>query len=102
MFITEGQGEVWRLHESGVENVVGIFGKSITKQQRAQLLKTGITRLVILTDNDQAGRESKMKIQRELSRDFTLFFPRFNRKDIGEMSTKQIEEIILPQVEGMY
>lgn len=102
MFITEGQGEVWRLHESGVENTVGIFGKSITKQQKTQLLKTGITRLVILTDNDQAGRESKIKIQRELSRDFTLFFPRFNRKDVGEMSTKQIEEMILPQVEGMY
>tara|TARA_R110002020_G_scaffold103752_24_gene243267 strand:- start:9095 stop:10102 length:1008 start_codon:yes stop_codon:yes gene_type:complete len=101
LIITEGQGDVWRLYESGARNAVGIFGKSITKQQENEILKGGITKLVILTDNDQAGRESKIQIQRKLSRNFTLIFPRFSGKDVGDMNKKQVENILL-QIKGMY
>jgi DNA primase len=102
LFITEGQGDVWRLHESGVENVVSIFGKSLSVSQREKISKSGVTNLVILTDNDQAGRESKVQIQRQLSRMFKLRFPRLVKKDIGELSIEKIKEEILPQVEGLF
>ena len=102
LFITEGQGDTWRLFECGIENCVGIFGKSLTKQQEQKILNSGITKIVVLTDNDQAGRESKVQIQRKLARNFKLFFPRFSGKDIGDMSKKNIESKILPQVRGLY
>ena len=102
LFLTEGQSDVWRLFECGIQNAVGIFGKSITNQQHSRMLSSGITNLVILTDNDQAGREAKIQIQRTLSRNFKLFFPRFSKKDIGEMSSKKIKDVILPQVRGLY
>ena len=102
MFITEGQGDVWKLHEAGVKNVVGIFGKSISDKQRSILEQSGVTRLVVLTDNDQAGRESKIQIQRQMSRMFKVVFPRMSKKDIGDMSVTQIETDILPQLKGMY
>ena len=38
-------------------------------------MNLNITTLVILTDNDQAGRESKFQIQRQFSRMFNLKFP---------------------------
>ena len=102
MFITEGQGDTWRLFECGIENSVGIFGKSLTKEQERKILDSGITKIVVLTDNDQAGRESKVQMQRKLARNFKLFFPRFSGKDIGDMSVKDIENKILPQVKGLY
>lgn len=102
VFITEGQGDVWKLHEAGVRNAVSIFGKSISLSQKSMLEKSGATRLVVLTDNDQAGRESKVKIQREMSRMFKIVFPRMSKKDLGDMTAKQIQEDILPQLKGMF
>ena len=81
---------------------MGIFGKTITREQEDKLLKMPVTHLVILTDNDQAGRESKMQIQRQLGRTFKLTFPKISTKDIGEMSIEQIKSKILPQVKGTY
>ena len=102
IFIVEGQGDAWRLYEAGVYNCVSLFGKDISQQQKTKLIRSGVTTLVILTDNDQAGRESKIKIQRSLNRMFSLKFPIMSRKDIGAMSIEKIQEEILPQVKGLY
>lgn len=102
LFLVEGQGDVWRLYETGVNNCMGLFGKDISQQQKTKLIRSGVTTLVILTDNDQAGRESKVKIQRSLNRIFSLKFPRMSRKDIGDMSVQKIKEEILPQTKGLY
>ena len=102
LFITEGQGDVWRLYEAGVNNAVSIFGKSLSASQKQKIESSGVTNLVILTDNDQAGRESKVQIQRELSRMFKLRFPRLSKKDIGDLSVDKIKEEILPQVKGLF
>ena len=102
MFIVEGQGDVWRMYESGINNCVSLFGKDISQPQKTKLLCSGITTLIILTDNDQAGRESKIKIQRNLNLMFNLKFPKMSRKDIGAMSVQKIQEDILPQTKGLY
>ena len=102
IFIVEGQGDVWRLYEAGVYNCMSLFGKDMSQQQKTKLIRSGVTNLIILTDNDQAGRESKIKIQRTLNRMFSLKFPSMSRKDIGAMSIKKIQEEILPQIQGLY
>ena len=102
LFLTEGQGDVWKLHEAGVQNVVSIFGKSLSFHQKKVIENSGMTKLVVLTDNDQAGRESKMQIQRQMSRMFKIIFPRMSRKDVGDMTADQIKEEILPQLKGLY
>lgn len=102
VFIAEGQGDVWRLYEAGVRNCVSVFGREISEVQKAMLLNMNITKMVVLTDNDQSGRESKFKIQREFSRMLSLKFPILNKKDIGEMTVDQVKELILPQVKGCY
>ena len=102
MFLTEGQGDVWKMYEAGVENCVGLFGKDISHYQKDKLLKTGVTTLIVLTDNDQAGREAKIKIKRDLSRLFTLKFPKMSKKDIGDMSIKLIREDITSKLKGLY
>ena len=102
MFLVEGQGDVWKLWECGVKNVVGLFGKDISCQQRSLLLKSGVTTLVVLTDNDQAGRESKIKIKRDIGRLFKLTFPRMHTKDLGNMPVETIKNNLLEDLRGCY
>lgn len=100
MFLVEGQGDVWKLWECGIKHAVGLFGKEISLTQRKLLLESGITRLIILTDNDQAGRESKIKIKRDLGRLFKLVFPHMHTKDLGNMFIENIKNSILLHLKG--
>lgn len=102
LYIAEGQGDVWRLYEAGVRNAVSIFGKTISTEQEDKLYKLPVTHLIILTDNDQAGREAKVQIQRRLGRSYKLTFPKMYNKDIGEMTVAQIENKILATLKGTY
>lgn len=102
MYILEGQGDVWKLYESGVQNAISIFGKTISEQQITKLNKLPITHLIIIMDNDQAGRESRMQIQRQLGRMYKLTFPKLSCKDVGEMKVTQIKKEILSHLQGTY
>lgn len=102
LFIVEGQGDVWKMHEAGVNNCVGIFGKKLSDQQERMLLKSGATTLIVLTDNDQAGRESKVDIKRRLGRFFTIIFPKMMSKDVGLLSVDKIQSQILNNLKGLY
>ena len=102
LFVVEGQGDVWKLYEAGILNAMSIFGKTITKEQEDKLAKMPLTHLIVLTDNDQAGRESKVQIQRQLGRMYKLTFPKIPTKDIGEMTVDQIKNKVLPQIKGSY
>jgi 5S rRNA maturation endonuclease (ribonuclease M5) len=98
--IVEGQGDVWRLYESGIKNVVGMFGRVLSIEQQKKLQQLPITHIIILTDNDQAGRESKIQLQRQLGRFYRLSFPKLSQKDIGDMTTSQVKNTILSQIRG--
>lgn len=98
VFIVEGQGDVWKMHEAGIYNVLGILGRTLSREQEKRLQQLPLTHIIILTDNDQAGRESKIHLQRQLGRFYRLTFPKLSHKDIGDMSIKQIQKNILSQI----
>ena len=102
LYITEGQGEVWRLYEAGVKNAVSIFGKTLSSQQIDKLNRMPVTTIIVLTDDDQAGRESKVAIHRQLQRSHKLIFPALPNKDVGDMSPQKIHETILHNLKGTY
>jgi 5S rRNA maturation endonuclease (ribonuclease M5) len=102
IFIAEGQGDVWKLYESGVKNAISVFGKSISESQVNKFMNTSITSIVILMDSDQAGREAMVEMHRKLSRSYKLIFPKLLTKDIGEMSPAQIKNTVLNNLEGLY
>ena len=102
LYILEGQGDVWRMHEAGVKNAVSVFGKSLSEQHIRQLYKLPITRLIIIMDNDQAGREASVKMQRQLGRMYKLTFPRLSNKDVVDMKVANIQKNILSNLGGTY
>ena len=96
--IVEGQGDVWKLYESGIYNVVGIFGRSLSQEQQKKLQLLPITTVIVLTDNDQAGRESKLQLQRQLGRFYKLKFPKLSSKDVGDMKISEVKKELLSQI----
>ncbi len=84
--IVEGQSCLWRLHEAGFPNSVGIFGADISDEQLLLLEKSGALTLVILTDSDDAGEKAANKIKKKCGRRFNYIRPQLPSKDIAELT----------------
>jgi 5S rRNA maturation endonuclease (ribonuclease M5) len=102
IFLVEGQGDVWKLYQAGIKNAAGIFGSNLGDDQLIILEKSGILDLVILTDNDTAGEKAAEQIQQKGGRRFNYIRPKFEAKDVGDMTEQEISEVIKPQTEGLY
>lgn len=89
--IVESPGNVWRLEENGIHNSVGIFGSSLSDRQKILLDSSGAMNLVVLTDNDDAGRKAAEQIKNKCQNTYRIFIPQISKNDIGEMSKDEIE-----------
>ena len=96
--LVEGQGDVWRLDEAGIYNVVGMFGCSLGEQQRIILERSGALNLVVMTDADEAGQKAKEKISQQCDRMYNIQFVDLPKKDVGDMSVEEINNHIKPQL----
>ena len=97
--LVEGQGDVWRLEESGIYNSLGLFGCGMTDQQKIKLEKSGALNLFVIMDNDEAGKLAREKIEEDCKRSFNLYFPTIENKDVGDMSSQDIDLYLKPQLE---
>ena len=98
--LVEGQGDVWRAFEAGLDMTVGIFGCSINDDQLILLETSGALNVVVLTDYDEAGKKAANQIMNKCGRRFNYIRPEMpdGVKDIGDLTVEQIKELILPQI----
>ena len=107
VILVEGQGDVWRAFEAGLNMTVGIFGTSLSEDQLVLLESSGALNLVILTDYDQAGKKAADSIVKKCGRRFNYIRPNLDKwfegqeipeksRDLGTMSVKDIQEQIFP------
>jgi 5S rRNA maturation endonuclease (ribonuclease M5) len=94
--LVEGPGDVWRLHEAGVENAVAMFGSDLTDEQQIILERSGAMKLYIVRDNDAAGEIAESKLREQLCRSYKLRFIVPSAKDVGEMTVEQVKQEIVP------
>ena len=98
VILVEGPGDVWKLEESGIHISLAMFGTELSEQQLSLLYGCGANSIIVLTDNDEAGRKSAEKIQDKCKRLFRMFFPKLSASDVGDMAgddiTKDIQPII--------
>ena len=110
--IVEGQGDVWRAFEAGLNMTVGMFGTNLTDDQLILLERSGAINMVVLTDYDDAGIKAAKKIQEKCGRRFNYIRPEltpwFNerkipmqQRDIGVMSIQNIKTEIYPYIKGI-
>ena len=88
--IVESPGNVWRLEENGIHNSVAIFGSSLSDRQKILLDSSGAMILVVLTDNDEAGRKAAEQIKSKCQNTYRIFVPNISKNDIGEMTSEEI------------
>ena len=91
--LVEGQGDVWRLEEAGINNSLGMFGTNLSEDQILILEKLPINELVIATDNDLAGLKARDSIQSRCKRLFNIKFVDIQEKDIGDTPIEKVREI---------
>jgi 5S rRNA maturation endonuclease (ribonuclease M5) len=100
--IVESPGNVWRLEENGIHNSVAIFGSSLSDRQKFFLDSSGAMNLVILTDNDDAGRLAAQKIKDRCGHTYRVYIPQISKPDVGEMTTEEINIEIKTILEKLY
>ena len=97
--IVESPGNVWRLEENDIHNSVGIFGSSMSDRQKILLDSSGAMNLVILTDNDDAGKKAAEQIKQKCQNTYKIYIPTISKGDIGEMTNEEIDKEIKPILE---
>lgn len=92
--LVESPGNVWRLEEAGIHNSVALFGCNLSDRQKIILDSSGAMSLVILTDNDEAGRNAAELIKQKCANTYRIHIPKINKSDIGEMTVEEIHQTI--------
>lgn len=88
--LVESPGNVWRLEENGIHNSVAIFGSSLSDRQKILLDSSGAMTLIVLTDNDEAGKKAAEQIKNKCQNTYRIFMPQINKNDVGEMNGDEI------------
>ncbi len=98
MVLCEGPGDIWRLEESGIRIGLGMFGTSLSDAQQIIIEMSGVSNVIILTDNDDAGKEAKTQIANRLKNICRVHIPDFDAHDIGSMTIEQVKNQLLPAI----
>ena len=99
IILVEGPGDVWRLEEAGIHNSVALFGVDLSEEALTLLESSWAMNVVIMLDNDIAGRLAAQTLKNKLHRTHRLYFPTFDAKDAGELNTDQITFEVQPIID---
>jgi len=104
IIICESSIDAILIAQAGFPNVVATLGAHLSKEQ-IQLLNRYSSTIVIMTDNDEAGRKLGNNIAEKLnnknvlwsSYNYDMIYPR-DAKDAGELTPEEIRQCILNAV----
>lgn len=96
--LVEGQGDVLKLWQSGITNCVGLFTCKISDRQTILLEEASVDTLYLALDNDEPGKKGRDEIREKFGLIFNIIDLKFDKHDIGDMTTEEIVEIIKPQI----
>jgi 5S rRNA maturation endonuclease (ribonuclease M5) len=96
--LVEGPGDVWKLEENGIHNSVAMFGTNLSEGQKDLLDMLGAMSLIVMTDNDEAGRKGAVSIMEKCKKTYRVFFPTFEGSDVGDITSDSITSDIKPMI----
>lgn len=103
VIIVESPGNVWRLEEAGLHHSVAIFGSSMSDRQKMILDGSGAMTLLVLTDNDEAGKKAAEQIKEKCQNTYKIIIPStFSKNDIADMTIEEIHNEIYPLIPKNY
>lgn len=100
VILVESPGNALKLVQEGVQNVVATFGAHLTDSQKFKLDCSGAMTIILIMDNDEAGRKAREEIRALCNRTYRVFdvYCPDEFGDLGEMGDiteviKKIKEI---------
>lgn len=102
ILLVEGQWDVLKLVQAGIKNVVGLFGDDVSDYHMILIEQTGALNLVLLLDNDPAGIVAKKRIRDCCGDKYRIIEPSYPAKDIGELTSEEIQKYITPEIRKLY
>lgn len=101
VYIAEGPFDVLKMWQAN-KPAVGILQAAISETQIQLMKKLPFQKIVIATDNDEAGRKVAYKLAARLAETKEVFFMNYPHgvKDPGEMTDKQLKEAKLTPYHG--
>lgn len=94
VILVEGPSCVWRMHIYNILSVATL-GAQVERSQVNLLKNIGIKDIILASDNDDAGKNFKMKFIRSYNSDFNIHLVNLTAKDISEMNNNDIENNIV-------
>lgn len=94
VILVEGQGDVWRLHEAGFKNSLGLFGDKLTTAQSDILSCLNVKNVIIATDSDDAGAEARFSIRKKLH-GYNVYDIIWNAKDCGSLPPEIVRRKVI-------
>jgi 5S rRNA maturation endonuclease (ribonuclease M5) len=76
-----------------------MFGSSLSDRQKILLDSSGAMSLIVLADNDEAGRKAADQIKHKCQNTYRIFIPPISASDVGEMTSEQINNEIKTYLE---
>ena len=55
---------------------------------------SGAMAIIVLTDNDEAGKQAAQDIKNKCQNTYRVFIPEISKGDIGEMTSEEIDKEI--------
>jgi hypothetical protein len=99
LILVEGPGDVWKLEMAGIHNSVAIFGCDLSPAQQSIIENSRAISIIVMLDNDEAGRAGLMAIKTALGRQFRLYFLTDKIKDGGDVAEGLNTDVITPDME---
>lgn len=100
VILVESIGDVLRLYEYGIKNVLVLFGLTVSKNLMLYLIRLNVEKIIIATNNDSLsvdnrGKDAAEKNKEKLLKFFSNDKIKINlpsKKDFGEMNDQEIQK----------
>ena len=91
--LVEGAADVWALYQNGIYNCLGMFGTSLSDEQRIIMENLPIIKVKIFLDPDEAGITASKKIKDYLSRFYSVQIIKYHKQP-SSCSSLELKELI--------
>ena len=99
--LVESPGNVLKLEEAGIHIGLATFGTHLTDFQKALLNSTGCLNVVIIGDNDEAGRKYNENLVDLCKREYNCYTVNISGTDIADMNIDDIKKEICPLLQKL-
>ncbi len=93
VILVESPCNVLRLEESDIHNSVALFGTNLSAQKQFLLDSLGVTELILILDNDEAGHKASQKIIKDCSQWYNIRQIKLECNDVADMTPSEIRNM---------